>query len=66
MLLPMDKLIKKIQSVFENQTLKNKILFTLAMLALYRFLVFVPVPFVDITALMSKLSMLQGPDWDIL
>ena len=50
----MQKLIKKIQDVFENKSLKRKIIFTLAMLALYRLLVFIPVPFVDITALMSK------------
>ena len=50
----MEKLIKKIQEVFQNKSLKNKILFTIAMLALYRLLVFIPVPFVDITALMSK------------
>jgi preprotein translocase subunit SecY len=52
--LVMHKLIKKIQDVFENKSLKKKIIFTLAMLALYRLLVFIPVPFVDITALMSK------------
>ncbi|AHB40864.1 Protein translocase subunit SecY [candidate division SR1 bacterium RAAC1_SR1_1] len=50
----MQKLIKKIQDIFENKSLKRKILFTLGMLALYRLLVFIPVPFVDITALMSK------------
>jgi preprotein translocase subunit SecY len=50
----MQKLIKKIQDVFENKSLKKKIIFTLAMLAVYRLLVFIPVPFVDITALMSK------------
>jgi preprotein translocase subunit SecY len=50
----MDKFIKKIQDVFENKSLKNKIIFTLVILAIYRLLVFVPVPFVDITALMSK------------
>ncbi|HCB51830.1 TPA: hypothetical protein DEP21_04670 [Patescibacteria group bacterium] len=50
----MEKLIKKIQDVFENKSLKNKILFTLAILVLYRLLVFLPVPFVDISALMAK------------
>ncbi|HCY21515.1 TPA: hypothetical protein DIC40_06810 [Patescibacteria group bacterium] len=54
MFLAMQKLIKKIQDIFENKSLKRKILFTLGMLALYRLLVFIPVPFVDITALMSK------------
>jgi preprotein translocase subunit SecY len=50
----MEKLIKKIQEVFQNKSLKNKIIFTICMLALYRLLVFIPVPFVDISALMSK------------
>ncbi|MDD3262325.1 MAG: preprotein translocase subunit SecY [Candidatus Absconditabacteria bacterium] len=50
----MQKFIKKVQDIFENKSLKKKIIFTLAMLALYRLLVFIPVPFVDITALMSK------------
>lgn len=50
----MQKIIKKIQDVFENKGLKKKIIFTLAMLAVYRLLVFIPVPFVDITALMGK------------
>lgn len=50
----MEKLIKKIQAVFENKSLKNKIIFTVAILILYRLLVFLPVPFVDIAALMSK------------
>ncbi|MEI6425814.1 MAG: preprotein translocase subunit SecY [Candidatus Absconditabacteria bacterium] len=50
----MEKLIKKIQEVFQNKSLKNKIIFTICMLALYRLLVFIPVPFVDIGALMTK------------
>ena len=50
----MEKLIKKIQEVFQNKSLKNKIIFTICMLALYRLLVFIPVPFVDIWALMTK------------
>jgi len=50
----MNKVIKKIQNVLENKSLKKKFIFTLAMLALYRLLVFVPVPFVDITALMDR------------
>jgi len=50
----MEKLIKKIQEVFENKNLKKKILFTILILVLYRLLVFIPVPFVDISALMSK------------
>jgi len=50
----MEKFLKKLQEIRENPTIKKKIIFTLVMLALYRLLVFIPVPFVDITALMAK------------
>ena len=50
----MEKFLKKLQEIRENPSIKKKILFTLLMLALYRLLVFIPVPFVDITALMAK------------
>jgi len=50
----MNKFLKKLQEIRENPTIKNKIIFTLVMLAVYRLLVFIPVPFVHIDALMSK------------
>jgi preprotein translocase subunit SecY len=50
----MNTLISQMQAIFGNRVLKKKILITIALLALYRFLVFVPVPFVDITTLISK------------
>ncbi|MEI6672354.1 MAG: hypothetical protein WCL02_03120 [bacterium] len=50
----MEKFLKKFQEIRENPSIKKKIIFTLVMLALYRLLVFIPVPFVDITALMAK------------
>ena len=50
----MEKFFKKLQEIRENESIKKKIVFTLLMLALYRLLVFIPVPFVDIAALMSK------------
>jgi preprotein translocase subunit SecY len=50
----MEKFLKKIQEIRENPTIRRKIIFTLLMLAIYRLLVFIPVPFVHITALMSK------------
>lgn len=50
----MEKFLKKLQEVRENPSIKKKIMFTLAMLAVYRLLVFIPVPFVNITALMTK------------
>lgn len=50
----MSKILETIGDVRSNPTLRAKILFTLGMLLLYRLLVFIPVPFVDIDALMSK------------
>lgn len=50
----MAKFLKKLQEIRENPSIKKKIVFTLVMLAVYRLLVFIPVPFVDITALMAK------------
>ena len=50
----MEKFLKKIQEIRENQTIRKKIIFTLVMLAVYRLLVLIPVPFVDISALMTK------------
>ena len=50
----MEKFLKKLQEIRENPSIKKKIVFTLLMLAVYRLLVFIPVPFVDITALMAK------------
>ncbi len=50
----MKKFFKKLQEIRENPSIKKKILFTLAMLALYRLLVFIPVPFVHIDILMAK------------
>lgn len=50
----MEKILKKLQELRENPSIKKKIIFTFAMLALYRLLVFIPVPFVDITELMAR------------
>lgn len=49
-----DKTLKTIQSVFKNKYIVDKIVFTLIILAIYRLLVFLPVPFVDIHALMWR------------
>lgn len=50
----MDKFFSYISDMFWNRTIRNKLLWTLAILAFYRFLVFVPVPFVDVTTLVSR------------
>lgn len=50
----MEKVIKKLKSIRENPTIRNKIIFTLVILAIYRLLVFIPVPFVNIWELMTR------------
>jgi len=50
----MNKFLKKLQEVWENPSIKKKIIFTLVMLAVYRLLVFIPVPFVHVDVLMSE------------
>lgn len=50
----MEKFFKKLQEIRENPSIKKKIIFTLVLLAVYRLLVFIPVPFVDIAELMSR------------
>lgn len=50
----MEKVIKKLKSIRENPTIRNKIIFTLVILAIYRLLVFIPVPFVNISELMTR------------
>lgn len=47
----MEKFLNKIQAIFSNPKLKNKLLFTLAIFAFTRVLAHVPVPVVDISQL---------------
>jgi len=49
----MQKVFKKLQDIVESKTIRNKVLFTLAMLAAYRLLVLIPVPFVNIDTLLQ-------------
>lgn len=51
----MHKLQKKIRSIIENKWLMKKIFFTLWILAIYRLLVHIPVPFVNIQTLMGQI-----------
>ena len=44
---------KSLYEIFGNKKIRNKILFTVAMLAVYRLLVFIPIPFADISVLVS-------------
>ncbi|USN56497.1 MAG: hypothetical protein H6766_05670 [Candidatus Peribacteria bacterium] len=43
-----------IQKVWSNTTLRKQIIYTVALLALYRLLVAIPMPFVDINTLMNS------------
>lgn len=44
-------MLKDLRALFTNKVLRNRLLFTLGIIALYRFLVYVPVPFADIDVL---------------
>jgi len=50
----MNKFLKKLQDIWDNPSIKKKIIFTIMILAIYRLLVFIPVPFVNIGTLMSQ------------
>ena len=52
----MKKTLTYIKDVFTNKGVQKKVLFTLLMLAVYRMLVWVPVPFVDVDILMSQVG----------
>ena len=56
------KFNKKFWEIFWNKKIRNKILFTLFVLAIYRLLVFIPVPFADISVLMSQ-TLNSGSDF---
>ncbi len=49
----MKRVTSKIKELFQSRGTLNKILFTLGILAVYRLLVLIPVPFVDIHSLMA-------------
>lgn len=42
-----------LSKLFSNKTLRKKLLATLLLLALYRILVFIPVPFADVDVLVN-------------
>lgn len=50
----MEQVFRYLGEVFANKSLRKKIIITLVVLAVYRMLVFIPVPFVQIDALMGK------------
>ena len=50
----MKNFIRKAKEIFWNEVIMKKVYFTLGILAIYRLLVFIPVPFVDISSLMTQ------------
>jgi preprotein translocase subunit SecY len=54
----MQAFMQYIQDMVMNKSVRTKLLFTLAILALYRLFVYIPVPFVDITTWAN--STIQG------
>ena len=50
----MKKIRRKIREITSNKTIMKKVYFTLGILAIYRLLIFIPVPFVDISSLMDQ------------
>jgi preprotein translocase subunit SecY len=50
----MKKFMRKVNEIITNKVIMKKVYFTLGILAIYRLLVFIPVPFVDISSLMSE------------
>jgi len=53
-------MLSNIKHVFTSKTILNKILFTIAILVLYRMFVIIPVPFVDITVLKNAVANTTG------
>ena len=45
--------METLSKLFSNKTLRKKLLATLLLLALYRLLVFIPVPFADVDVLVN-------------
>ena len=54
LMIPMKKFMRKVKEILTNKVIMKKVYFTLGILAIYRLLVFIPVPFVDISSLMSQ------------
>ena len=53
-------MLNTIKHILTSKSIRNKILFTIAIIILYRFFIFVPVPFVDIDTLKSAVSNSTG------
>lgn len=49
----MKKFMRKFREIISNKTIMRKVWFTLGILALYRLLIYIPVPFVDISSIID-------------
>lgn len=56
------KALEKMSSAFRNKKIRKKIFFTLFILAIYRLLIFIPVPFADI-ALLTQQTLWNNSDF---
>ncbi len=54
-------MLNNIKHIFTSKNIRNKILFTIAILVIYRFFIFVPVPFVNIDIL--KITVSHSTEW---
>ncbi|MFZ5341618.1 MAG: hypothetical protein ACOZBL_03580 [Patescibacteria group bacterium] len=52
----MSDIIAYLSNIWSSNTLRKKIIFTLILIAVYRLLVFIPVPFANIAVIMEKTS----------
>jgi preprotein translocase subunit SecY len=50
----MKKFLRKATEILNNKSLMKKLYWTIGILAIYRLLVFVPIPFVDLQTLMNS------------
>ncbi len=55
--------MRKVKEIVWNKTIMRKIYFTLGILAVYRLLIFIPVPFVDISSLMNQTMDSGAAEW---
>lgn len=58
----MTEIFKYILDIWANKSIRKKIIFTIAILVLYRLLVFIPVPFVDLKTLIEATN-IQNSWW---
>jgi preprotein translocase subunit SecY len=50
----MKKFMRKVKEITSNKTIMKKVWFTLGILAIYRLLIYIPVPFVDVSSIINS------------